>query len=115
MEHAPLQDLGKMTRESRGTLDAVTDVPSNKIAARWYGNKIVNSLPAFTGKEQIEPVKIFFKKQGKRVDTEHQKMINIYNKSKREVDRMDKWTRILQHIWSTYDQRSGGGPSLNLC
>ena len=34
MEHAPLQDLGKMTRESRGTLDAATDVPSNKIAAR---------------------------------------------------------------------------------
>ena len=96
MEHAPLQDLGKMTKESRGTLDAVTDVPSNKIAARWYDNKIVNSLPAFTGKEQIQPVKIFFKKQGKRVDIEHHKMMNIYNKSKRVVDHMGKWTRILE-------------------
>ena len=35
MENAPLQDLGKMAKESRETLDVVTDVSSNIIAVRW--------------------------------------------------------------------------------
>ena len=43
MENAPLQDLGKMAKKSRGTWNIVTDVSSNMTAVRWKDGKIVNA------------------------------------------------------------------------
>ena len=59
MENAPLQDLGMIVKESRGTSDVVTDVSSNITTVRWKDNKIVNALSTFTGKEPIQSVKRF--------------------------------------------------------
>ena len=47
MENAPLQDFGRMAKESRGTSDVVTDVSSNIIAVIWKDKKIVNGLSTF--------------------------------------------------------------------
>ena len=77
MENAPLQDLRKMAKESRGT----SDVSSNITAFRWKDNKIVNALSTLTGKEPIQSGKRFSKKQNKRVDIDQSQIINIYNKS----------------------------------
>lgn len=63
MEKAPLQDLGKITNESRGTSDVVIDVSSNISAVRWKDNKIVNALCTFPEKKTVHSVKRFFKKQ----------------------------------------------------
>ena len=63
MEKAPLQDLGKITNESRGTSDVVIDVSSNISAVRWKDNKIVNALCTFPEKKTVQSVKRFFKKQ----------------------------------------------------
>ena len=90
MENAPLQDIAKMAKEKRGTSDVVTDVSSNVTAVRWKDNKIVNALSTFTGKEPIQLVKRFCKKEKKRVDIEQPNIINIYNKSMGGVDRMDQ-------------------------
>lgn len=51
MEKAPLQDLGKITNESRGTSDVVIDVSSNISAVRWKDNKIVNSVSTLERKQ----------------------------------------------------------------
>ena len=88
MENAPLQDLGKMAKESRGTSDVLTDVLSSITAVRWKDNKIADALSKFTGKEPIQSVK--FGKQNKRVDIEKSNIINVYNKSMEGVDRMDE-------------------------
>ena len=87
-ENAPLQDLGKMIKEIRGTSDVVTDISSCITAVRLKDNKVVNALSKFTGNEPIKSVKRFFKKQNKRVDIEQPNIIDIYNKSMGGVDRM---------------------------
>ena len=86
-ENAPLQDLGKMIKEIRGTSDVVTDISSCITAVRLKDNKVVNALSKFTGNEPIKSVKRFFKKQNKRVDIEQPNIIDIYNKSMGGVDR----------------------------
>ena len=55
----------------------VTEVSSIITAVRWKDNKIVNAPSIFTGKEQIQFVKRFFKKQNKQVDIEQPNIINI--------------------------------------
>ena len=50
-ENAPLQDLGRMTKEIRGTLDVVSDLSPNMTAVRWKDNKIVNSLSTLERKQ----------------------------------------------------------------
>lgn len=51
LENAPLQDLGRMTKEIRGTLDVVSDLSPNMTAVRWKDNKIVNSLSTLERKQ----------------------------------------------------------------
>ena len=51
MKNAPLQNLCKIAKESRGTLDIVTGISLNVTAGRWKDNKVVNALSIFTGKE----------------------------------------------------------------
>ena len=53
MENVPLQDLGKMTKESRGTSDVETNVCSNITPVRRKYKKVVNALCTFTGKEPV--------------------------------------------------------------
>ena len=89
MDNASLQDLSKMAKEIRGTSDVSTDVSSNITAVRWKDNN-VNGLFTFTGKEQIQSVKRFCKKQDQRVDIEQPNIVNIYNKSMGGVDPMDQ-------------------------
>lgn len=87
-ENAPLQDLGEMIKEIRGTSDVVTGISSCITAVRLKDNKVVNALSKFTGHEPIKSVKRIFKKQNKRVDIEQPNIIDIYNKSMGEVNPM---------------------------
>lgn len=50
-ENAPLQDLGRMTKEIRGTLDVVSDLSPNMTTVRWKDNKIVNSVSTLERKQ----------------------------------------------------------------
>ena len=75
---------------SRGTSGVVTDVSLNITAVRWKDNKILNALSTFTGKEPMQSIKRFCKKQKKQGDIEQPNTINIYNKSMGRVDRMDQ-------------------------
>ena len=63
MENAPLQDLGKMAKQNRRISDVVTDVSLNITAIIWKDKKTVTALSTFTGKEPIQSVKMFCKKQ----------------------------------------------------
>ena len=90
VENEPFQDLVKIAKESRERSDVTTDVSSNKTAVRWKDKKFVNALSTLTGKEPIQSVKRFCKKQNKRVDIEQPNILNRYNKSMGIVNRMDQ-------------------------
>ena len=70
MENDPLRDMVKINEEKHGSLDVVTDVPSNIIAVRWKDNKAVNSIFTFTGKQPIQQVKRYRHRQKLRLNIE---------------------------------------------
>ena len=57
MEHVPLRDMVRMSKEKRGSLDVVTDMSSNITVVCWKDNKFVNAISIFTGKQPIQQTK----------------------------------------------------------
>ena len=92
MEIAPLQDMVKMNKEKRGSSDVANFVSSSITAVLWKGNKVVNTIPTFTGKQPIQYIKRYCHREKHRVNIEQPNIISQYNIFIRGVDRMDQNT-----------------------
>ena len=71
-----------MNKEKRGSSDVATDESSNITAVRCKDKKVKNAISAFTGKQSIQQVKCYFRREKRRVNIEQP---NIGG-----VDRMDQ-------------------------
>ena len=85
MENVLLQEMVKMSKEKRGSLDVVTDVSSNITAVLWKDNKVVNTISVFTGKQPIQQAKCFSHREKLRMNIEQLIIINQYNMSMEEL------------------------------
>ena len=63
---------------------------SNITAVHWKGNKLMNAISTFTGKQPIQQVKRYCYREKRRVNIGQPNITNQYNMSMGEVDRTDQ-------------------------
>ena len=90
MGNPPLKSVKEVEKSQRGTSVVAIKTSSNISAVRWKGNKVVNVLSTFAGKEPQKKVKRYSQKEKKKVDVLQPNVVNIYNRFMGGVDRMDQ-------------------------
>ena len=87
---------------------------SNITVVRWKGNKLMNAISIFTGKQPIQQVKRYHHREKRRVNIGQPNITNQYNMSMGEVDRTDQ--NILAYmINSTHTHKKMAVTTFTIC
>lgn len=101
-----------MKRDGRGAVDQILSKDKKIVLVKWYDNKPVHLASNFAGKDPMDIVSRYDKKDHKYVDVNRPNVVKRYNESMGGVDHLDqmiayyrifmksrKWTlRVVMHF-----------------
>ena len=90
VENAPLTDVKKFAKNSRGAFEFAQDVSSGILLVRWHDNNVVTLASNCHSATPVEQAKRWSNRDKKTITVDQPRIIAAYNRHMGGVDRLDQ-------------------------